>query len=215
MCYGCSQLSVGVFGGGVQAEKIRKLYEDIQKWYSRTKCPSRLQGKLTVERVRAKSGYPKLKSKANQARHLAFYVLEIMVAHSRGDERDRHLVAVCQMLVRYYEVLNSESLYLRPEARDELVQIGFRLASAYSKLASWAFAEGVKMWKTSPKLHLFQHLCEHQSYYWRLNPRYWWCYSDEDLVGQLITVAESLHPRTMAVNTLMKWLHLFFDDSDE
>ena len=40
------------------------------------------------------------------------------------------------------------------------------------------------------------------------NPRYWWCYSDEDLVGLLIDIAESCHVNTLAISTLYKWIWL-------
>ena len=41
-----------VFGGNTQAEKIAHLEAWIKGWYSRNRCPSRIQGKLSVERVR-------------------------------------------------------------------------------------------------------------------------------------------------------------------
>ena len=40
------------------------------------------------------------------------------------------------------------------------------------------------------------------------NGRYWWTYADDDLVGQLIDIAEGLHPRTMPEILLVKWLLL-------
>ena len=45
-----------------------------------------------------------------------------------------------------------------------------------------------KLWKFTPKIHLFLHLCEIQCVQYG-NPRFWWTYCDEDLVGQLIEVS--------------------------
>ena len=39
-----------------------------------------------------------------------------------------------------------------------------------------------------------------------LNPKTYWCYADEDLVGQLITIGESCHPTTLAPVGLAKWV---------
>ena len=43
------------------------------------------------------------------------------------------------------------------------------------------------------------------------NPRYWWCYGDEDLVRITIGIADSVHPNTLAVSVLSKWLWCVFD----
>ena len=94
------------------------------------------------------------------------------------------------------------------EAKAELQGLGQVLAEQFSKLAS-AFA-GQLLWKTSPKLHLWEHLTEWQCLVFG-NPRYYWTYADEDLVGAIIEVAETVHPNTLAPTVLFKWIHLFFD----
>ena len=58
----------------------------------------------------------------------------------------------------------------------------------------------------SPKVHLWEHVCEVQAVLYG-NPRYYWCYADEDLVGHLIEIAETCHPMTLAISVLFKWLH--------
>ena len=62
-----------------------------------------------------------------------------------------------------------------------------------------------KLWKFSPKHHLFLHLCEVQAVQYG-NPRFYWVYADEDVVGRLIEVAETCHPWTMPGTALFKWL---------
>ena len=59
------------------------------------------------------------------------------------------------------------------------------------------------------QIHMFEHLLEWQAVMYG-NPRYWWTYPDEDLVGHLIEIGETCHPRTLAVTVLFKWAHLFF-----
>ena len=71
-----------------------------------------------------------------------------------------------------------------------------------------------KLFKMTPKLHLFIHLCEQAVLLGK--PRFYWTYADEDLVGQFIEIAETVHPTTMAITALFKWLHLLFDgDSND
>ena len=70
-----------------------------------------------------------------------------------------------------------------------------------------------KAGKGSPKLHsYFQHMCEWQCLEWR-NPKGFDVYSDEDLVGQLLEVAESCHPATMPTTALFEWLTLVFSEN--
>ncbi len=63
------------------------------------------------------------------------------------------------------------------------------------------------MWKMIPKFHAFQHMCELNAQMCG-DPRFWWCYSDEDMVGFMIEVAEACHRSTMASTGLFKWLVL-------
>ena len=109
-------------------------------------------------------------------------------------------------------ILDSESMFLSPVAREEVPRLGQRLAELYSKLARNAFNDSQRLWKMSPKLHLFMHLCEWQAIVWG-NPRFYWTYGDEDLVGSMIDIAETCHPFTMSATVLFKWLHLHFDTS--
>ena len=44
------------------------------------------------------------------------------------------------------------------------------------------------------------------------NPRYYWTYGDEDLVGRLVSIAEGVHISTLAVSVLSKWIHVVWDD---
>ena len=95
--------------------------------------------------------------------------------------------------------------------------------SVYSQLATTAHNEferlGNRLWKTALKMHLCIHLCIWHALLYG-NPRYYWTYGDEDLVGRLVTIAEGVHISTLAVSVLAKWVHVVWDemlmsDSDE
>ena len=102
-------------------------------------------------------------------------------------------------------------MFFTEEARVEVPSIGRKMMMLYQQLAEAASAQGKKLWKLSPKHHIFLHLCEIQCPLLG-NPRFYWCYADEDLVGKMIEIAHSVHPLALAVAVLTKWLHLYFPD---
>jgi hypothetical protein len=124
---------------------------------------------------------------------------------------DNLALGIAQCLVRFYSILMSESQFLTPGVRTELPELGNLLASMYSKIATLCFNADLRLWRLSPKLHLWLHLTEDQVVEFG-NPRFWWCYGDEDLVGQMIELAKGLHPSTMSAVLLTKWMLLVFDD---
>ena len=196
------------FGCKNNEDRIKKLNEHMVAWYKRAKCESKVQGKLNIDRVRTSGGWPKLKAKAAATRHLAAYALFLVQVF--GAEEDKHVLALCTLLCEFYQILNDEPMYLGATAKARLPVLGQQLAVIYSKLAETSANARLRMWKMSPKLHLFVHLCEWQAMEWG-NPRYFWCYADEDLVGILTEVAKSCHPSTLAVSALFKWLHVYFE----
>ena len=196
------------FGKGTYEQKIEMLAAHMKQWYKREKCDSKVQGKLTLERVRASGGWPKLKAKAAATRHLAPYALFLMKMF--GTEEDQQVLAVCTLLCEFYQILNNESMFMSEAAKARMPVVGLQLSVLYVKLAADAANVRLKMWKMSPKIHIFVHLCEWQSLEWG-NPRYYWTYADEDWVGCPTEVAKSCHPNTLAVSALFKWLHVYYE----
>lgn len=199
----------GVLGATNQADRVKKLHAHMQSWYKATREDTRVQGKLSVERIRTQGNWPKLKAKAAATRHLAKYALSLVQEFGGASVEDRRMLAVCQLLVRFYAMLDTESHFLSASARIELPKLGQQLVGLYTALATDAKERGLKLWKLMPKLHRFQHLCEWQSLS-HGNPRYCWTYADEDLAGAMAEVASSCHPATMATSGLFKWLHTAF-----
>ena len=160
---------------------------------------------MQIERLRASNGWPKLKAKAAATRHLARFALRIAERYGLGD-RQR---AVCKLLCRFYQILDTESQFLDEATKAELPTLGRKLTHVYTSLAAAALAEGAKRWKMSPKIHVFDHLCCWQAIELG-NPKFYWVYADEDLVGQMIEVSQSCHPLTVAATALFKWVLLAF-----
>jgi hypothetical protein len=205
-------------GGNTYADRIKLAADNLKAWYKKNKCSSKLQGKLTQERLRKDGDWPKLSAKAAATRHLASYALYVMQTFGQfasldvfRREHDTLALGVCQLLVRFYEILELNSMFLTDADKVELPNLANQLMGMYSKLAVMCADRQLRLWKVSPKMHLFLHLCIEQAVACG-NPRFYWTYGDEDLVGILIGVAEGVHPSTLAISVLTKWLHCVFDE---
>ena len=203
-------------GGNTYDRRVFNLWSDLKLWYSNNRCTSRLQGELTKERVRASGQYPKLKAKAAATRHLAKYAYDLLCSygdptHPVWGEHDKLARALCQMLVQFNDLIMANSQFSTADTQASLPQFGRSFASIYVKFAGLCFDIQVKLYKLSPKLHLFEPLVEDQMPAFG-NCRFWWTYPDEDLIGQLIDVAEGVHPFTLAVSVMSKWVLCVFDE---
>lgn len=115
-----------VFGIGTQAEMIAKLWTNLTRWYNQTKCPYRLQSKLTDRNLRSQSGFPKLKAKAAQARKLAPYVLMLVNTYFSNDcDEERLMSVIVRCMNRYYEIVATGSQYLTFDEMAEMRKIGY------------------------------------------------------------------------------------------
>ena len=87
--------------GSVFADQIKGLSEDLNSWY-RMNVPkiNRIKGKLTIDKIRTKNGWPKLSAKAAATRHLAHYALSLTIRFGTGSTHDRQRHAVVELLCR-------------------------------------------------------------------------------------------------------------------
>ena len=176
--------------------------------YKDVKEPYRVQGKLTVARLRTDKGWPKLKAKGAACRHLARFAWGLAARHLGPKE-----AALGQLLVRFYELISGTDMFLGEEVAREISAVGLRLAVLYSHLSAEAFGRGDKAFKMNPKLHLFQHLAEWQAVEVG-SPKFYWTYADEDMVGHMIECASTCHPKTLGVTALFKWVTFAFCQTD-
>ena len=130
------------------------------------KVGSKIQGELTKERIRcSKSGFPKLKAKGAATRHVMPFCLELAKAHL-----DRRRVAICQQLCSFYQLIDSQGMFLDEDAKRKLPILGRQCCGLFAALASESLELGRTAWKMTPKVHLMLHLCEWQSQ--MMNPRF-------------------------------------------
>ena len=203
-------------GGTNIPDCVKLIGDDLHKWYKATRCKYRIHSKLIPDRLRPTGEWPKLKAKAAQTRMMVRYALNLIQTYGlnldsdEGDDTDRLILGCCQLLVEFYDLMDMNSMFLTKNAVDDFHRVGNTFCQLYSRLSSDAFGRDQGLWKCSPKLHWFLHLCLHQICYG--NPRCHWTYGDEDLVRIMVGIAESVHPNTIAISVLSKWLWCVFDE---
>jgi hypothetical protein len=189
--------------GNNQADRCTGLAAALKAWYGQNKWANKIQGKLTYVRIKVSSDWPVLKAKAAATRHITHFALELAIRYDSGSIHDRRRLAVCTLLVRFYEIINHKGMFLPQELRDELESIPKQFFAIYLLLADEALTARIKAWKMVPKFHIFTHLCELQSF---INPGFMWCYADEDLQRWVKEVALSCHIDNIEHMVMYKWI---------
>jgi len=134
----------GVLGGANYGERLNNLNANLRAWYKRVRWPYRVTGKLRLERIRPEGDWVKMIAKGAQTRHLACYALYIMQTFGEINSlddftklHDQLALGCCQMLVRFYELLNLYSYHLDAAARDELTTVENNLVFYMQGCRSW------------------------------------------------------------------------------
>ena len=61
------------------------------------------------------------------------------------------------------------------------------------------------MWVTKPKHHLFDHALR-RAILDKENPVHWWCFKDEDIMGQWGRVSKVVHGACIETRTMTRYL---------
>ena len=197
--------------GRNKRNQLDELNRRLKRWYSAHKVESRLQGQLVEDMLKSAGGWPKLRAKGAATRNMAAFAQCLAREFASGSERDARKCAVNDALVEFYQILQQEGRFFSKHAQRRMPKIAEELCGLYSCLSAEAVHLEKRAWKLVPKFHLFVHLLQSQCLHYG-NPRFCWCYSDEDMVGQMVEVARSCHPKTMAATALYKYLVLMFDE---
>jgi hypothetical protein len=202
-------MDLGVFGA-TNAEAVAGLEEDLQSWYDANKGVYKIQGELNFSRIKTSGDWPKLKAKAAATRHIIRYAVVLATRHNSGTTHDKRRLAICTLLQRFYAILENEGRYVSDAAKIELPKLAQTLIQLYHLLSKEALGMRLRRWKMPQKFHMFQHLCEIQIVLFG-NARFYWTYTDEDLMKMMKEIALTAHPSNVAWMTLYKWGILKFD----
>jgi hypothetical protein len=199
-------------GLGPNREKqMATLNARLASWYKANKITSQVRGKLTWDKIRATGNFPEFKAKAAATRHIVPFAAALAAEFDSGSEHDRRRRVVVESLLSFYAMVQAGARHISANDLRRLPECCQALCTNYAHLSLEAVRANVPAWQLKPKLHLFQHLCHYQVQQFG-NPRFYWTYPDEDMVGQMVEVAKSCHPSTLAKTALYKWLVMAFKD---
>ena len=182
-----------------------RLWLMYKQWCTDNKVASRIPSpfKPTTFRLEGKGKFPKLRCKAAEARHIVPWALKLAQENNTESRHDKLRLACVQSLCDFYNQIETKPRHYSEDDCEEAKQSMRMVCSCYAALSREAHEAGLRLWRLVPKFHLSIHLAEYTIPMWG-NPRFYWTYSDEDLVGQVIEVAQSCHPSTMTAVALYK-----------
>jgi hypothetical protein len=180
---------------------------------------------LSMSQIKGRDlGYPYLKCKAAQTRHLATFGLLLARRHKHGDnsrtpfafkpgtrlapQQDSHLNHLVAMFEGFDAYTRSCSQVPFPEERCRQAMFQF-LQSLAALHELWRAGTPVASHKFMPfalrqKSHLLQHLVQDKIGLWG-SPSAFWCYRDEDYIGTVKGIAaKTKHPFTLETRLLEK-----------
>jgi len=204
---------------GSREVKIARLNRELRAYYAANAARNMSKvSEITYPMIFCKSvGYPYLKAKAAQTRHLADFGLAIAYRHLNGStdrpplrfarghalhgKHEEHLrltVTLFEGMVGYHRACGARPF--DPAACKSAMYDFLRSVSALHTLWRRDVPErdlAAQPWHMRPKTHILQHLVEEQTLLWG-SPSRAWCYRDEDFVGSVKQIAcKSKHPANL------------------
>ena len=216
---------------------LRSLHNQLKKYYTANKDKGYSEVFPTERQIRADDpGFPYLKAKAAETRHLAEFCLVLANVHRSGGDRRppfrfaenhpmagkerehlHHIVALFEGLASYHR-----SVLAEPFQPDVCKAAMYRFLNGFGALHDlWRAGQPEPHVKRAPfhyrpKIHMLQHLVEEQLFLWG-SPLKSWCYRDEDHVGTVKrTAGRSKFPGTLEARLneklmLLAGLHALYD----
>ena len=152
--------------------------------------------------------HPMFKCKAAQSPRIIGWLADITMSYKdRCPEASKEfagLVASCVWgLAQYFHVLREGNRFFTDSEVTDLETATTTFLYSYSELAR--LSPDQHMWHHIPKLHQMHHILldsrlDHN------NPRFYHCFSDEDLVGQMLRTARAGHSLTVVDSALTNYM---------
>ncbi|CAE8586409.1 unnamed protein product, partial [Polarella glacialis] len=176
---------------GTPLENVHTCWAFIKEFYKTHNTGSiyRYLNKLTM--FCRKSGYPKLRGKANEIRHFGAALLGLWGAHMNGAlELHRKVHLMLKLNVRMETLLTEyrDESALPPAAAREFTDACRNMMLLYTQLAEHFVQEGEKLFDIASKSHMVMHSAILSKY---LSPRRVWCFAGEDMMGKTQILAKS------------------------
>lgn len=173
-------------GVGTPQARCDELWHRIAGQYRARGTPTQLSNLALAFFCNAKSpaaDFPLLTSrvKAAETRHLVPIMASIWgdVCDSDGSQHDKHVLVVLRSLAEFYALLDGPDYRLPARDQASLETCIAQVLGHYRALSHEAILNGVNRWHEVPKHHYLWHIGLQS----RLaNPRWAWCYPDEDFM---------------------------------
>lgn len=173
---------------------------------------------LTIQQILGKEpGYPYLKAKAAQTRHLADFGLVLANSHLHGSPGKQpfrfgqahrlaehtpdhlgHLVRLFEGMTQYHNACAAQPFSIAA-CREGMYKFLQSLEHLHVLWRTGCVLDEhrVQPFNVRPKAHMLQHMVEDKLALWG-SPNLFWCYRDEDYVGAIKTMAaKTKHPATL------------------
>ena len=183
-----------------QEDCLKQIWLDYKIWKNRRfiKCSLPQLSKATIGKTSAQS-MPSMKTKAWNNRVLGAFLAELTHRdHMRNlSDEYKRLRATCAWAIA--EWLFCGEIFgrcLSPDQAQRMWVAGRTFLVTYTHLAHIAREKAVPLYNVTYKLHQFDHMVTDVKML-RLNPKYFHCFADEDMVGKVAAVCKRTHRSNM------------------
>eukprot|EP00971_Amphidinium_carterae_P351522 6492152-Amphidinium_carterae.1 len=178
------------FWGSNQDARIGALWQRVDAIYKEHKIKSRLPH-LDLNSFQHTGHYPKLRAKANQARHFVPVLLQLLqeTPAMGSGEYVKHRLLCTQALISLYQVFESAGLLLSNGEAATATKYGNEFLFHYNWLAVGSMRAGRLRWQVTIKFHYLAHMetwLAHGN-----NPKYLSTYGGEDFVGKIARIGKA------------------------
>ena len=188
------------------ADRCDALWDMVAHQYRLRRSPcqlSNLQLSFFIDTGAVSTTFPYLSTriKAAETRHLVPILHDIWrQLHDSASQYDLQVLECLRCLTDFYDVLSVHHEYALPVAVVNSLNASLQgVIGNYRMLSLWARAANVRRWHEVPKHHYVQHICMQMSATHQ-NPKYAWCYPDEDFMG----LVKQISSRCMAGTPVTK-----------
>ena len=168
-----------------QEARLHLFWTELGEAYTRCNESKRMQ-RVTETMLGERHKYPQLKCKANESKHLCVAMLDISREFASADaeftDELRHCRRCFELLVRIFQIIDSNGFFLSAAASAELLDITEQYQQHYHWLFVTADARGEAQWLFTTKLHCLWHTMFFAQW---LSPKASWTFSFEDFIGRL------------------------------
>jgi len=203
-------------------KRLDLIWSRVQQLYSQNKSSTRFTN-LTMSMIcnadKPWADVPFLKAKGAECKHFLPVLAIIAREVSTGSEHDVHRTRVLQVISEFCALLDSRGMFLTQSESTNAVHLIDEFFEHVLWLQNWAQTEERLAYHVTIKFHMLHHLALAAKF---LNPRVYWCFRAEDLVGKLATMAFSVSMGVRSTQLSVKlcakyreFLHFRFTRGDQ